>query len=184
MQSDNLVDARWHMKLLITFGGNSDLVQRLVDSKVEFLVVGGLAVVFHKCRDPQNVDDLDLLLNPSVENADRFRGLLSSPDLKKLYNLEELYPLPSVSQLASPNFHMPLKLDPMFCIDFFTPTQDEHFRGLYNRSESALLNGRIPVRVISRLDLAERKRKDVRTFSEDRQKHKDDLRCLEAMKRR
>jgi hypothetical protein len=178
------MDARKHMKSLTTFSGNSDLVRMLVKAQVEFLLVGGLAVEFHKCRDPEKVDDLDLLLNPSVENAERFRGILSSPDLKKLYNLEELYPLPSVSQLAGPNFQMPLKLEPMFCMDFFTPPQDINFSDLYSRGECVLLNGSIPVRVISRADLVERKRRDVQTFSKDKKKHEDDLRCLEAAKRR
>ncbi|MGA2465253.1 MAG: hypothetical protein ABSH06_12985 [Thermodesulfobacteriota bacterium] len=45
------------MASLTTFHGNADFVRMLVDAQVEFLVVGGLAVVFHKCRDPQKADD-------------------------------------------------------------------------------------------------------------------------------
>jgi hypothetical protein len=73
---------------LTTFAGNAEFVQKLIDTRVEFLVVGGLAMVFHKCRDPLKVDDLDLLLNPSRKNAERFIRVLSS--------YLELDPLPSV----------------------------------------------------------------------------------------
>ena len=41
------------MGLVTTFHGNADFVRMLVDAQVEFLVVGGLAVVFYKCRDPK-----------------------------------------------------------------------------------------------------------------------------------
>ncbi len=56
------------MTSLTTFVGNSDFVRMLIDAKVEFLVIGGLAVAFHKCRDPLKVDDLDILLEPSTDN--------------------------------------------------------------------------------------------------------------------
>lgn len=169
------------MASLTTFHGNADFVRMLVNAQVEFLVVGGLAVVFHKCRDPQKVDDLDLLLNPSVENAERFVNVLSSPNLKKLYNLEELQPLPSVPQLARPNLDIPLKFDQMFCMDVLTPPEEVNFSELFSRSEYALLNGSIPVRVISRSDLVEMKQRAVRMLTEDKKNHEDDLRCLEIV---
>ena len=168
-----------HIFSLITFHGNADFVRMLVNTKVEFLVVGGLAVVFHKCRDPQKVYDLDLLLNPSTKNAERFVSMLSSPNLKKLYNLEELFPLPSVPQLTRPNLHIQLNCDLMFYVDVFTPPEDLNFSDLFSRSECASLNGSILVRVISRQDLVEMKRRAVRMGSKDKKKHEDDLRCLE-----
>jgi len=169
------------MASLTTFHGNADFVRMLVDAQVEFLVVGGLAVVFHKCRNPQKADDLDLLLNPSAENAERFVSVLSSPNLKKLYNLEELHPLPSVPQLSRPNLDIPLKFEPMFYMDVLTPPEDVNFGELFSRSECASLNGSIPVRVISRPDLVEMKRRAVRMLSKDKKKHEDDLRCLEVV---
>jgi hypothetical protein len=168
------------MASLTTFHGNADFVRMLIDAQVEFLVVGGLAVVFHKCRNPQNVDDLDLLLNPSAENAERFLSVFSSPNLRKLYNLESDQ-LPSVPQLARPNVQIPLKVEPMVYMDFFTPPEDVNFSELYSRSECASLNGNISVHVISRLDLVERKRRDIRMLSKDKKKHEDDLRCLEVV---
>ena len=174
------------MASLTTFKGNADFAQMLVDTEVEFLVFGGLAVVFYKCRNPDNFDDIDLLLNPSAQNAERFISVLSSPNLKKFHNLE-LDCLPSVPQLARPNFHMALKFTlqelPILNIDVFTPADDVNFDELFSRSECALLDrGRnIPVRVISRPDLVEMKRRAVRMLSKDIKKHEDDLQCLEAV---
>jgi len=160
------------MTLLTTFTGNADFFGALVHAHVEFLVVGGLAVVFHKCRTPENVDDLDLLLNPAAENAERFISVLSQ---------NGLCPLPSVAQVARPNFQIPLKILPLFYIDVLTPTEDVNFGELFSRSKVALLQGSIPVRVISRPDLVEMKRRTVRMLSKDKKKHEDDLRCLEVV---
>jgi hypothetical protein len=168
------------MVSLITFHGNADFVKMLVDADVEFLLVGGLAVVFYKCRNPNDLDDLDLLLNPSPENAERFINVLTSPNLRKLFNLE-LCCLPSVPQVARANFHIALKFDPMLDIDVFSTPEDVSFSQLFRRSECASLNDNIPIRVISRPDLIEMKRRAVRILSNDKKKHENDLRCLEVV---
>jgi len=150
------------------------------DAQVEFLVVGGLAVVFHKCRDAQDVDDLDLLLNPSAENMERFISVLSAPNLQESYNIE-LHPLPSISQLATPSLNIPLKFVPMLYVDILTPPEGMNFDELFTRSECAFLNGSIPVRIISRPDLVGMKRRTIEMLSKDKKKHEDDLRCLEVI---
>lgn len=160
------------MTILNTFGGNADLVRTLTEARVEFLVVGGLAVVFHNCRDPLKVDDLDLLLNPCPENAERFIRVLSAL---------ERDPLPTVAQVARPNLQIPIKTIPLFNVDILTPPDDIDFGELSGRSESALLQGDIPVRVISRRDLIALKRIAIQKLSKEKQKHEDDLRYLEAV---
>lgn len=55
---------------LPSFGGNSDLLKRLIDQQVRFLIVGGLAVKFH--APARHVDDLDILIDKSQDNAERF----------------------------------------------------------------------------------------------------------------
>jgi len=41
-------------------------------SKPEWLlIVGGVAIAAHGCRDIANVDDLDLLIEPTVENGQK-----------------------------------------------------------------------------------------------------------------
>jgi len=69
----------------------------------------------------------------------------------------------------------------MLDIDVFSPPEDVSFGQLFSRSECALLNGNIPVRVISRPDLVEMKQRAVRMLSKDKKKHEDDLRCLEVV---
>jgi hypothetical protein len=168
---DSLIEDPRDMTILNTFGGNADFARTLTKAQVEFLVVGGLAVVFHNCRDPLKVDDLDLLLNPSPENAERFIECCWPRDLM---------PLPTVAQVAKPNLQIPLKIIPLFNLDILTPPQHIDFGELSDRSESALLQGNIPVRVISRRDLIMLKQIAIQNLSKDKQKHENDLRYLEA----
>lgn len=159
------------MTVLDTFGGNADFVRTLTEARVEFLVVGGLAVVFHNCRDPLKVDALDLLLKPSRENAERFIQVLSAMQFD---------PLPTVAQVARPNLQIPIKTIPLFFVDILTPPDDINFGELSGRSESALLQGNIPVQVVSRRDLIALKQIAIQKLSTEKQKQ-DDLRCLQAV---
>jgi len=160
------------MMFLNTFGGNADFVRTLIEAQVEFLVVGGLAVVFHNCRDPLKVDDLDLLVNPSPENAERFIQVLSAMQFD---------PLPAIAQVARSNFQIPIKIIPLFYVDILTPPDNIDFGELSSRSESALLQDNIPIQVVSRWDLIALKQIAIQNLSTDKQKHEDDLRCLQAV---
>ncbi len=52
-----------------------DIVALLCDEHAEFLIVGGFAVAFH--GHPRATGDIDLLVRPSPENAERvFRALV------------------------------------------------------------------------------------------------------------
>jgi len=60
---------------LIHFGGNEEIVQAFLANRVEFIVIGGLAVAWY-CSSRQ-ADDMDLLVNPTIENSERiYRSLL------------------------------------------------------------------------------------------------------------
>jgi hypothetical protein len=165
------------MTSLITFGGNADFVFLLVKARVEFLVIGGLAVAFHKCRSGLNVDDLDLLMNPSVENVKRFIDVLKGLNVCSL---------PSIEQWARPNLRINFR--PFYYLDVLTPGEevtgeDVNFSELLSRSEQGCLQGNqgdIPVYIISLPDLVKMKRKAVQKLSEEKKKHEDDLRCLEG----
>ncbi|HVY22131.1 MAG TPA: hypothetical protein VG962_02135 [Steroidobacteraceae bacterium] len=65
---------------LIHCSANEDLVRRLIDAQVEFVVIGGLAIAWH-CQTRQ-ADDMDLLVNPSEENADRIAIVLEELGLE------------------------------------------------------------------------------------------------------
>ena len=154
---------------LHTFGRNGDFVQRLVDHQVDFLVVGGLAVVFHGCRDAMAVDDLDLMLNPSQDNAQRFLSSLTRLALSAAWSVEEL---------SKPNIQLPIKRD--FYLDVLTPPDGIEYEALKQRSSAARLNN-IPVQVVSREDLIALKRRTIHKLTEEARKHENDLRCLEAV---
>ncbi|WP_171088939.1 hypothetical protein [Usitatibacter rugosus] len=155
---------------LYTFGRNADFVAELEKARVRFMIVGGLAVVFHGCRDPSNVDDLDILLDPSPGNAERFATLMLS--VLPGANI-------TASQLAKPKVQMPVKRD--YLLDVLTPPPEFSFSELDSRAEVAILNGSTRVRVIGRADLAAMKRLAVASVGKDLAKHQNDLQCLEAV---
>lgn len=59
------------LSLILLKADNVQLVEHFCKAGVEFLVVGGAAVAIHGCRDVTDVDDLDLLASPTIENARR-----------------------------------------------------------------------------------------------------------------
>jgi len=59
---------------LVHFGANENIIRGLVDLGARFVVIGGLAVAWH-CPERQ-ADDMDLLVEPTLENSTRvFRAL-------------------------------------------------------------------------------------------------------------
>jgi hypothetical protein len=84
--------------VLCTFHGNVPFVAALLKAEARFLVVGGLAVKFYR-RD-RVVDDLDLLIEPTVSNAERVLGALSKFDPTHGRLPEEL---------VAPGIHLQLK---------------------------------------------------------------------------
>lgn len=66
-------------------------IKALAAAKVEFIIIGGYAVIYHGY--PRTTDDLDVWLNPTEENKEKFISLLrgegiAEEDLKKLNNLK------------------------------------------------------------------------------------------------
>ena len=59
---------------LPTFGPNTALIGQFVRQEVRFIVVGGLAGHFYAAQ--RTADDLDLLIEPTPENADRLFAAL------------------------------------------------------------------------------------------------------------
>ncbi len=52
-----------------------DLLQLLSDEEVEYLVVGGYAVIYH--AQPRSTKDLDIWLKPSLENAKKIGSVFN-----------------------------------------------------------------------------------------------------------
>ena len=55
---------------------NADLLRRLTDSGVSFVLVGGGAVAAYGCRDDLHLPELGILIDPAIENAKRVIGVL------------------------------------------------------------------------------------------------------------
>ena len=94
--------------MLTTFCWNSSLLDALNAEKAEYLVVGGLAVQYY-CPERQTCD-LDLLINPTHENAKRVKEALlrltelgfDCIDKRKIRELDE-------DCLMRPKIQLPLK---------------------------------------------------------------------------
>jgi hypothetical protein len=66
-----------------------ELLDRLLSAQVRFLVIGGAAVRAHIGRR-RKPNDLDILLDPSLDNATKFYGLLPVLGYKAAYAVEDL----------------------------------------------------------------------------------------------
>ena len=63
---------------LLGKASNRRLVECLTSAGVEFVVIGGVALAYHGIRDPFEVDDLDLLLEPNKKTAETVTLALSA----------------------------------------------------------------------------------------------------------
>lgn len=160
---------RHPIRTITIFGRNRDFVEHITKFGVEFLIVGGTVVHFYGCRDDGQVDDLDLLLNPSLGNAQTFVNSSHSLGININWTVE---------RLTQPKVQIPIKAD--FYLDIVTPKAGIKFSDLRERSEAARI-GVVNVRVIGREDLIEMKQDAIDELENDIGKHRKDLECLMAV---
>lgn len=153
-------------QVIPTFGRNANFIEIISKCQVRFLVVGGAAVAFYQCRKVGDVDDLDLLIDHSKENIERFLSAFS-----------ELFLVPNwkPEQLARHGVQIPIKND--YYIDILTPKSGVDFDELYYCAETAQI-GHVNVKVISVKDLIDMKNEALKVLSQQSEKHRIDLRCL------
>jgi len=120
---------------IVTFGANRELLIQLNSERVRFLIVGGVGVHFH--APEREYDDLDILIDPTLENAERC--------VQALRNLGLVAPPAEV--LAIPNVQIPLKV--CHHAEILTPDRGVDFKKEHENSVEALVNDQ-PVRVASR----------------------------------
>lgn len=156
-------------RVIPAFGRNANFIEIISKCQVRFLVVGGAAVAFYQCRKVGEVDDLDLLIDHSKENIERFLSAFS-----------ELFLVPNwkPEQLARHGVQIPIKND--YYIDILTPKSGIDFSELYGRAETARI-GHIAVKVISVKDLIDMKNEALKVLSKQSEKHRIDLNCLKAV---
>jgi hypothetical protein len=146
---------------------NGDLLSKFISSGVSFLLVGGAAVAFYGCREQTHLSELDILIDPTLKNAERVIAVLSSVGMQIWIKAEEL---------AGPKKQLPVK-QLLFDMDILTPASDENFSAMLARSADGTINGGA-VRVIARDDLIAMKRIAAADPNTDVEKHKRDLNCL------
>jgi hypothetical protein len=69
---------------------NADLLRKLSDNGVSFMLVGGGAVAAYGCRDDLHLPELDILIDPAIENAERVIGVLSATGMRLWINTADL----------------------------------------------------------------------------------------------
>lgn len=79
---------------------NADLLRKFADHGVSFLLVGGGAVAFYGCRDQSHLSELDVLIDPTIENAGRVLAVLSAAGIRLWIKAEDL---------AGPKKQLPVK---------------------------------------------------------------------------
>lgn len=150
---------------LLHFGANEELVRELVSASVKFVVIGGLAVAWY-CPERQ-ADDMDLLVEPSLENSTRI-----SLALAKLH----------LSGFADDSFtrlglQVPLK--GFYYAELLTPTQElPTFSQVDAGALPAKLFG-IPVRVASIPTLIAMKKAAILATATQSEKHLTDIALLQ-----
>jgi hypothetical protein len=150
---------------LIHFGSNEALVRALTDVRAKFVVVGGLAIAWH-CPDRQ-ADDMDLLVEPTVENSALITRALGNLHLTGF----------SVTSFAKLGLQVPLKQT--YYAELLTPQEGaSSFSDIEARSIDARLFS-IPVRLASVSTLLEMKKRAVASAEEQRDKHERDIELLE-----
>ena len=150
---------------LIHFGANKLLIRALADSRVRFVVVGGLAVAWH-CPERQ-ADDMDLLVDPTVENSARIAEVLTGLHLTGF----------SPASFTTVGLQVPLKqtyyaelLTPQLGASSFSEVEIEAV-------DAHLFN--IPVRLASIRTLIEMKKRAFAWAKDQCEKHVRDIELLE-----
>lgn len=149
---------------LVHFGGNEDLVRRLLHANVEFVVIGGLAIAWH-CAARQ-ADDMDLLVNPTSENSERIAAVLDELGLGG----------------AGPDSFVTLgrqvTLKQVHYAELLTPERDgpQYPEIAASAVQAKLFN--MPVLVASVASLRKLKQRALDAANAQRQKHETDLELL------
>jgi hypothetical protein len=155
------------LSLILGKAENAKLVDHLCQSRVEFLIVGGTAMALHGGRDLAEVNDLDLLVAPTMENANRVVRALSAAQVP-LCAQPEL--------LAKPAVQLPIKNWQYFA-EILTPRKGFDFEEMFKASVSVTFRGNT-LNVVSRTDLFRMKEDAVSEIQRVLAKHQKDLECL------
>jgi hypothetical protein len=151
---------------LVHFGQNEELVRALVSAKVSFVIIGGLAVSWY-CPERQ-ADDLDLLVEPSLENSKRISSALAEIHLVGF--LADSFARPGL-QVQLKNHHY---------AEILTPTKDMPTYAEVEAGAGPVKLFGMPALVASIPDLIAMKKVAVSAAEKQLQKHLSDIALLET----
>lgn len=158
----------WHWRIRET--DYAVLCQLCADS-VSFLLVGGTAACYHGAREIEAVDDLDILLRPSLSDAEKFVSAIQAVaiHINTIFDTQL-----SPDKLSRPNVHWPLKR--YTNIDFLTAENVEHFDQLHQSSSETAFR-EIKIQLVSKFDLV-RMKQAAASIEQSDKKHLSDLNRL------
>jgi hypothetical protein len=164
------------MNPITTGSDNLKFIQLCLQNDVEFLVVGGAAVLHYGCRRREDgVPEIDLMIERSSVNARRVMRALDQAGITIYF--------PS-KNLEKPKQRISIKTNAN--LDILTPWKDLSYSDLRDRSEPGMIGsepgmiGSREVRIVSREDLISLKEYAVSRIEAEAAKHRKDLECLKA----
>ena len=151
---------------LFHFGPNEEIVRAFVQFQVEFVLIGGLAIAWH--RRHRQADDMDLLVNPSEENSKRIAQALSSICLNGF----------GENSFTAPGLQAPLKQ--RHYAEILTPKKGglSYSEVVSDAVEAKLFH--MPIKLASIGGLLKLKQDAVVSVSEQLQKHQADIDLLRS----
>lgn len=149
---------------LLHFGANEELVSAFNSKGVEFVIIGGLAVSWY-CPERQ-VDDMDLMVNPTYENSARISSALDSLRLNGHTS----------ASFTRPGLQVPLKS--IFYAELLTPRSDGPSWSEVTESAVEAKLFHLPVRLASVAALILLKEHAVSLTQEQKEKHIKDIELL------
>jgi predicted nucleotidyltransferase len=151
------------------------VLKALNENQVSFLIIGGTAVAFYGCREIHNVDDLDILIDPTIGNATKFVTAVTDVARNAGRPLSKVIdPL----DMTKPKVQFPFKFTPFYC-EFLTPANHVEFDHLMSRAQIAKV-GFQEVHMVALSDLVAMKGDVVRDSQSTFEKHSNDLERLRA----
>jgi len=169
------------MKRIVTGRDNERFVQLCIQNHIDFLLIGGAAVLHHGCRCADDgVAEIDLLVETSPANAEKLMRVI-----EQVLPGAGLLPEFTDRELQLPNRQLPLKSSRhTYNLDILTPRKEWSYSDIRSRSELAMLCT-TEVRVVCKADLIWLKEWTVKHLESEGEKlrkalekHRDDLLCL------
>jgi hypothetical protein len=152
---------------LICTGSNEEIIKAFATHRVDFILIGGLAVAWY-CSDRQ-ADDMDLLVNPTPDNSARVAQALATLPLLNSGCFDS-------KSFTRPGLQVPLKSH--YYAELLTPRKEgPNYSEIAKEAVDAKLFQR-PVRLASPASLIRMKQQAVASAEKERDKHLKDIERL------